>query len=189
VLIRCNEEELTTVTDLAMSQNNSFESASSVTMSPCANQEPNNLALDAPELDAPGGASPEPSLKPLSRKPLSTSGLYRPSLDRFLRHSSRFMQAHRYSNNGPLVQEMEHQLATFHEVRHCIAMSNGSPKLFARNNFWNQVGRTINGIPITDSNILEITRSIRSQLSLSQDDSCCTWPVGKLPKLPTCFQP
>jgi SAM-dependent methyltransferase len=47
---------------------------------------------------------------------------------------------------------------------------NEYPKLFARNDFWNQVRRTIDGSPITESEILEITRSIRSQLSLSQDD-------------------
>jgi SAM-dependent methyltransferase len=47
---------------------------------------------------------------------------------------------------------------------------NEYPKLFARNDFWNQVRRTIDGVPITESEILEITRSIRSQLSLSQDD-------------------
>jgi len=57
--------------------------------------------------------------------PVSTSNLVRPDVERFLDYSRRFYTAGQYTNNGPLVQELERRLAAFHQVSHCVSFSNG----------------------------------------------------------------
>jgi len=57
--------------------------------------------------------------------PVSTSNLVRPDIERFLAYSRVFHDAHRYTNDGPLVRQLEERLATFHRTRHAIAMANG----------------------------------------------------------------
>ena len=61
----------------------------------------------------------------LFARPISTSNLVRPDFRRFLDYSRVFYEQHRYTNDGPLVKRLEHQLAEFHQVRHCIAVANG----------------------------------------------------------------
>ncbi|MCB1981020.1 MAG: aminotransferase class I/II-fold pyridoxal phosphate-dependent enzyme [Rhodoferax sp.] len=62
---------------------------------------------------------------PCFDRPVSTSNLVRPDVERFLAYSKRFHEARRYTNDGPLVKELETRLARFHGSRHCIATSNG----------------------------------------------------------------
>ncbi|HZW13191.1 MAG TPA: aminotransferase class I/II-fold pyridoxal phosphate-dependent enzyme [Noviherbaspirillum sp.] len=57
--------------------------------------------------------------------PISTSNLVRPDVERFLAYSRQFYDAGQYTNNGPLVQELERRLAAFHQVSHCVSFSNG----------------------------------------------------------------
>jgi dTDP-4-amino-4,6-dideoxygalactose transaminase len=57
--------------------------------------------------------------------PVSTSNLVRPDIERFLAYSRVFYDAHRYTNDGPLVRQLEERLADFHGTRHAIAMANG----------------------------------------------------------------
>ncbi|MDP9045499.1 MAG: aminotransferase class I/II-fold pyridoxal phosphate-dependent enzyme [Pseudomonadota bacterium] len=57
--------------------------------------------------------------------PISTSNLVRPDIDKFLAYSRVFHDAHRYTNDGPLVKMLESRLAAFHGTRHCIATANG----------------------------------------------------------------
>jgi dTDP-4-amino-4,6-dideoxygalactose transaminase len=61
----------------------------------------------------------------LFERPISTSNLVRPDIDCFLSYSRRFFDKGQYSNDGPLVQELEARLASFHQVQHCISFSNG----------------------------------------------------------------
>jgi dTDP-4-amino-4,6-dideoxygalactose transaminase len=56
---------------------------------------------------------------------ISTSNLVQPDIEVFLRYSRRFYAEHRFTNDGPLVRELEQRLARFHGARHCIATSNG----------------------------------------------------------------
>lgn len=55
----------------------------------------------------------------------STSNLVRPDFERFLSYSKVFVDAKRYSNDGPLNQMLEGRLAEFHEVDRCVTVSNG----------------------------------------------------------------
>ena len=57
--------------------------------------------------------------------PVSTSNLVRPSIERFLAYSRVFHEAHRYTNDGQLVRELEQRLAELHHTRHAVAMANG----------------------------------------------------------------
>ena len=62
---------------------------------------------------------------PLFDPPVSTSNLVRPDIERFLAYSRTFHDAQRYTNDGPLVKQLERRLAEFHGTRHCIATANG----------------------------------------------------------------
>lgn len=63
--------------------------------------------------------------QPTFESPVGTSGLARPSFERFLSYSRKFMSAGQYSNGGPLVRELEARLAAFHEAEHCITFCSG----------------------------------------------------------------
>ena len=63
--------------------------------------------------------------KPLFDKPVSTSCLAKPSHDRFLSYSAKFFAAGQYTNNGPLVKELEARLAEFHKAEYCISFCSG----------------------------------------------------------------
>lgn len=63
--------------------------------------------------------------RPHFATPVSTSNLVRPDIERFLAYSRVFHDAHRYTNDGLLVRQLEERLAAFHGTRHAIAMSNG----------------------------------------------------------------
>ena len=58
-------------------------------------------------------------------KPISTSNLVRPDFEKFLAYSRIFHDAHRYTNDGPVVKMLERRLAQFHGTNHCIAYANG----------------------------------------------------------------
>jgi dTDP-4-amino-4,6-dideoxygalactose transaminase len=62
---------------------------------------------------------------PLFSAPRSTSSLFPPDASRFLSYSRIFFDQRRYTNDGPLVQSMEHRLARFHDVKHCVAFCSG----------------------------------------------------------------
>lgn len=55
----------------------------------------------------------------------TTMNLYAPSPDIFFERMNVSFSAHRLSNNGPNVQELEVKLAAFHGVKHCVAVCNG----------------------------------------------------------------
>lgn len=57
--------------------------------------------------------------------PISTSNLVRPDIEVFLAYSRIFHAQHRYTNDGPLVKQLEKRLAALHRTKHCIATSNG----------------------------------------------------------------
>lgn len=49
--------------------------------------------------------------------------------DAFLKYAAVMFDRHWLSNNGPLVQEFERKVATYHGVKHCISMCNGTVAL------------------------------------------------------------
>lgn len=62
---------------------------------------------------------------PVFSHPLTTMNLVEPDRETFYKYAKASFDAQWMSNNGPAVQELERQLALFHHVKHCIAMSNG----------------------------------------------------------------
>ncbi len=62
---------------------------------------------------------------PLFERLRSTSNLVKPDIDRFLDYSRVFYQSGQYTNNGPLVRELERRLAEFHQTRFCVSFCNG----------------------------------------------------------------
>lgn len=58
-------------------------------------------------------------------RPRSTSNLVRPDIERFLDYSRVLYQSGQYTNNGPLVRELERRLAEFHQTRFCVSFCNG----------------------------------------------------------------
>lgn len=58
-------------------------------------------------------------------KPIGTSGLMRPDFQSFLTYSRKSFNAKQFTNNGPLVRELEDRLAIFHEVKYCITFCSG----------------------------------------------------------------
>jgi dTDP-4-amino-4,6-dideoxygalactose transaminase len=61
----------------------------------------------------------------LFHNPISTSNLVKPSFDKFLEYSTIFYEKKRYTNDGPLVKELERRLSKFHNVSYCMAYVNG----------------------------------------------------------------
>jgi dTDP-4-amino-4,6-dideoxygalactose transaminase len=57
--------------------------------------------------------------------PRSTSNLVKPDIDRFLKYSRVFYESGQYTNNGPLVRELERRLAEFHQTDFCVSFCNG----------------------------------------------------------------
>jgi dTDP-4-amino-4,6-dideoxygalactose transaminase len=62
---------------------------------------------------------------PLFDVPRSASSLASPDIERFLAHSRRFFDAHRYTNTGPVAGELERRLAQFHDVERCVTFASG----------------------------------------------------------------
>lgn len=62
---------------------------------------------------------------PMFSRPRSTSSLVRPDFERFLAYSRQFYQAKQFTNNGPLVQQLEARLADFHGTAHCVSFCSG----------------------------------------------------------------
>ncbi len=62
---------------------------------------------------------------PLFEQPRSTSSLVPPDFQRFLDYSRVFFEARQFTNNGPLVQQLERRLADFHETAHCVTFCSG----------------------------------------------------------------
>ncbi len=62
---------------------------------------------------------------PLFERPRSTSSLVAPDFNRFLEYSRVFYEARQFSNNGPLVQQLERRLAEFHHTAHCVTFCSG----------------------------------------------------------------
>jgi dTDP-4-amino-4,6-dideoxygalactose transaminase len=48
------------------------------------------------------------------------------SREAFLRYAEEIFDRRWLSNNGPLVQEFERRVADYHQVKHCVAMCNGT---------------------------------------------------------------
>lgn len=63
--------------------------------------------------------------KSLFEQPKSTSSLSRPDFQNFLDYSRKFFSAGHYTNNGPLVRELERRLASFHQAEHCVTFCSG----------------------------------------------------------------
>jgi dTDP-4-amino-4,6-dideoxygalactose transaminase len=70
------------------------------------------------------GAS-EQAVEPLFDPPVSCSNLVEPDFEQFLANSRIFFDAHRYTNDGPVVRELERRLARFHETKRCVSFSTG----------------------------------------------------------------
>lgn len=62
---------------------------------------------------------------PMFQQPRSTSSLVAPDFNRFLDYSRVFYDARQFSNNGPLVQQLERRLAEFHQTTHCVTFCSG----------------------------------------------------------------
>lgn len=56
---------------------------------------------------------------------ITTSALHPPRLGILREYSQRFLSDARWSNDGPLVTDLENRLASWHEVEHCVAVSSG----------------------------------------------------------------
>lgn len=57
--------------------------------------------------------------------PKSTSNLVRPDIDNFLAYSKQFYLRRQYTNNGPLVQQLEKRLAALHQTDYCVTFCSG----------------------------------------------------------------
>jgi dTDP-4-amino-4,6-dideoxygalactose transaminase len=57
--------------------------------------------------------------------PKSTSNLVQPDFERFLDYSKQFFNQRHYTNNGPLVRQLEKRLADFHQARFCVTFCSG----------------------------------------------------------------
>lgn len=57
--------------------------------------------------------------------PKPTSNLVRPDFDKFLDYSRTFFDRHQYTDDGPLVKQLEQRLAAFHQTKFCIAFCSG----------------------------------------------------------------
>ena len=57
--------------------------------------------------------------------------LWRPDLSDFFRYSKSAFEAGRFTNNGPIVRELEGRLRSLHEVEHCVAYANASIAIIA----------------------------------------------------------
>ena len=62
---------------------------------------------------------------PLFERPRSTSSLAAPDFECFLTYSRVFYEARQFSNNGPLVKQLEQRLAQFHGTTHCVTFCSG----------------------------------------------------------------
>ena len=51
------------------------------------------------------------------------------SREDFLKYAGEIFDRRRLTNNGPLVQEFERRVADYHNVKHCVAMCNGTVAL------------------------------------------------------------
>ncbi len=51
------------------------------------------------------------------------------SRDSFLAYAETIFDSRWLSNNGPMVQELEQRVADYHDVKHCVAMCNGTVAL------------------------------------------------------------
>lgn len=57
--------------------------------------------------------------------PTSTSNLVRPDVEAFFTYSRQFYEQGVWTGAGPLTRQLEHRLAEYHRVRHCVALANG----------------------------------------------------------------
>lgn len=71
------------------------------------------------QLTALGGG--QPSFDP----PVSTSNLVQPDQARVFGYLRQSMAAGRWTDGGPLVQQLEQRLADYHGVPHCVSFANG----------------------------------------------------------------
>ena len=56
---------------------------------------------------------------------LSTSNLFQPDIEKFLRYSRTFFDQRQYTNNGPNVELLERRLAEFHQTAFCVTFCSG----------------------------------------------------------------
>ena len=63
--------------------------------------------------------------KKLFDAPKPTSGLYRPSEERFLSYARSLFTAQQLTNNGPLVRSLEERLAKLHGTESCVTFCSG----------------------------------------------------------------
>ncbi len=64
--------------------------------------------------------------KPISKTAIHSCRPYADDKEAFLQHLDTAWQARRFTNNGPLVVELEQQLQSYLKVDHCIATNNGT---------------------------------------------------------------
>lgn len=55
----------------------------------------------------------------------TTTNMVPPDREVFFNYAKKAFENRQFTNNGENVKELERQLAVFHEVKHCIAVSNG----------------------------------------------------------------
>ena len=63
--------------------------------------------------------------KPIFSEKKSTSGLYRPELNRFLHYTESIFRYRYLTNNGPISQQLEKRLADIHGTQFCIVFCSG----------------------------------------------------------------
>lgn len=55
----------------------------------------------------------------------TTTNMVPPDRDVFFKYAKKAFESRQFTNNGENVKELERQLAVFHDVKHCIAVSSG----------------------------------------------------------------
>jgi dTDP-4-amino-4,6-dideoxygalactose transaminase len=61
---------------------------------------------------------------PMFARPKSIGSLAKPDYDRFLNYSRISVDAHQYTNNGPVNRLLEDRLASFHDTERCVTFSS-----------------------------------------------------------------
>lgn len=68
-------------------------------------------------------------VQPAFEQVLHVGGPNMGSRDAFIKYVDGIFDSQRLSNNGPLVHELERRVADYHNVKHCVAMCNGTVAL------------------------------------------------------------
>ncbi len=82
------------------------------------------MKIDGREIALTGGA-------PMFDRPRPTGQIHTPDVDAFIGRLDRILDGRRYSNGGPLQEELEDRLAAWHQVDHVVTFGNACFALIA----------------------------------------------------------